>query len=180
MRKWIKKHPISTVALSAIIASLLYAGVLLAANSQGYCWKENRILSDHELVNSGVRGALIESQNGGNFFPYTSLEEFYAQNPYCCTIGYESYMSALDRISRRLTLDYHKSIHVIYRRYKQSHDGSVYYSSIYHITPCGESVPHSLGISESEETYRSHIASVERCIKENRVDCLQRYQWMKE
>ena len=81
-----------------ILAALLLAGlsvVLLGSyrgykNYNGYCFQQDRYLSDGEKIRSAIQFAMAVDAAGENHIPYVSVDEFLAENPNCCSLNRSS------------------------------------------------------------------------------------------
>ncbi len=69
----------------------------------GYCFEQDRYLSDGEKIRSAIQFAMSVDATGENHIPYISVDEFVAENPDCCSLNRTSSTaytpSLLDRLS---------------------------------------------------------------------------------
>ncbi len=140
--------------------------VILNLNYFGYCYNQKRFLYDEEKLNIVVKDILanevanlkrvrsfdknyerklqIEKNLLGEPVPYRDINEFFALNPVCCTVGTEyTFEGAIAHISRwnRLINTISSVVTIKYlKRYRDS-KGVIHTEPVHHnwlITNCGD------------------------------------------
>lgn len=98
--KWLIVTPVAALVLST-----------LSLNYSGFCWKEQKWLSDSEKIESAVARLLEEPRvsihtkthyTNYNVVPYKSTDSFLKANDACCdyvtSTGYNGFLSVFDKI----------------------------------------------------------------------------------
>lgn len=85
-----------------LVSAITPLGYLAGMNYRGYCWGEERILSDQELIDRLVEAKYLnwpyirdsrikrDAERIGETFssrmPYETVQEFHQENPDCCSV----------------------------------------------------------------------------------------------